>query len=98
MGHTHRPFMQSISDMSTYVNLGHWAIDQLDQRTHKPPCSHLVIRRDDAGRAAATLYSWDRKRGASLLRSDTVQDTAEEASTAPGREILAGAATPPNLS
>jgi len=98
MGHTHRPFMQSVADMSTYVNLGNWAIDHLDQRSHKPPCSHLVIRSDDSGRPAATLYSWDRKRGASLLRSDTVQDPAQGASAAPGREILAGAATPPNLS
>ena len=98
MGSSDCSFMQSVSDMSTYVNLGNWAIDQLDRRSHKPPCSHLVIRRDDAGRPAATLYSWDRKRGASLLRSDMVQDPAQDAATAPGREILAGAATPPNLS
>ncbi|MEY4576784.1 MAG: hypothetical protein RL701_1487, partial [Pseudomonadota bacterium] len=80
MGHSHRPYMRALSDASTYVNLGNWALDQLDHRAPRPPCSHLVLRHDENGRALGTLFSWHRKRGATVLRSDTVLDAAPEPS------------------
>jgi hypothetical protein len=44
MGHTHEPLMESISEETTYVNLGNWTNDVLDDNGPKAPCSHLVIR------------------------------------------------------
>jgi UDP-2,3-diacylglucosamine pyrophosphatase LpxH len=71
MGHTHRPVMEPVSATSTYVNLGNWSVDLLDEHAPKAPCSHLVIRHDErTGRHTATLYGWDCAEGASVMWSD----------------------------
>ncbi|MNC92484.1 hypothetical protein D3C83_89200 [compost metagenome] len=59
MGHTHEPRLEALEGGSTYVNLGTWAADDLDQTSHEAPYSHLVIRRGD-GEPEARLMRWDR--------------------------------------
>ena len=90
MGHTHRPFMQALTDHATYVNLGNWAIDELN-RSPKAPCSHLVIRHDVMGRPSAVLYGWDRRQGASVLRSDVAQDRESEPTSLTGATLVSPA-------
>jgi hypothetical protein len=78
MGHTHAPTMEPIAQGVTYVNLGGWAVDDLDElspeeRTSVPgrraPCTHLVIRHVD-GVPQAELCRWDSLEGASVVASD----------------------------
>jgi UDP-2,3-diacylglucosamine pyrophosphatase LpxH len=68
MGHTHAPVMESIANGVTYVNLGGWAVDDLDAEHAVPPapCTHLVIREKD-GVPHAELRRWCSERGPSLL-------------------------------
>jgi hypothetical protein len=67
MGHTHVPRMEQIDEHSTYINLGGWAVDDLDgYEIPPPPNSHLVIRRVH-GQPVAELRRWDRQHGAVLL-------------------------------
>jgi hypothetical protein len=83
MGHTHRPAMEQVSAASTYVNLGNWSVDLLDEHAPKAPCSHLVLRHDErSGRHTATLYGWDCEAGATVMWSD-VERAAEPQSGAP---------------
>ncbi|MAQ14753.1 MAG: hypothetical protein CMN30_08145 [Sandaracinus sp.] len=44
MGHTHHPCVEDIGSGATYVNLGHWAEDDLDGVAAEPPRTHLVLR------------------------------------------------------
>jgi hypothetical protein len=68
MGHTHKPLMEAISDGVTYVNLGGWAVDDLDAEPDAPaPCTHLVIRHVD-GLPHAELRRWSEE-GPSTLKS-----------------------------
>lgn len=68
MGHTHKPLMEAISEGVTYVNLGGWAVDDLDAEPDAPaPCTHLVIRHVD-GLPHAELRRWSEE-GPSTLKS-----------------------------
>jgi UDP-2,3-diacylglucosamine pyrophosphatase LpxH len=60
MGHTHEPRLEPIEGGATYVNLGTWAADDLDDHAHEAPYSHLVIRRGE-GEPEARLMRWDRQ-------------------------------------
>ncbi len=62
MGHTHHPVAERIDDRSTYVNLGHWGVDDLDAEPAEPSRTHLVLRWID-GQIRAELCRWDRVRG-----------------------------------
>lgn len=44
MGHTHHPCVEPLGGGATYVNLGHWGVDDLDGVAADPPRTHLVIR------------------------------------------------------
>jgi len=68
MGHTHAPVMEAIAQGVTYVNLGGWAVDDLDAEHDAAPasCTHLVIRQKD-GVPHAELRSWCSERGPSVL-------------------------------
>jgi hypothetical protein len=70
MGHTHAPAMESIAQGVTYVNLGGWAVDDLDVEgvVAAAPCTHLVIRHVD-GEPHAELRRWSMESGVSLLHS-----------------------------
>ena len=78
MGHTHRPVMESLPSAATYVNLGNWTVDLLDDHAPKAPCSHLVIRHDRSGKPVATLYGWQSDQGASVLFSDQPKEAPAE--------------------
>lgn len=58
MGHTHQPVVQSLAPNTTYVNVGNWAVDDLDGPDRPPPRTHLVIRHVD-GRPVAEFCAWD---------------------------------------
>jgi UDP-2,3-diacylglucosamine pyrophosphatase LpxH len=63
MGHTHDPLAERIDDRATYVNLGNWGIDDLDDAAHEDaPRTHLVLRWID-GQLRAEFCRWDRDRG-----------------------------------
>ncbi|MGD8858819.1 MAG: metallophosphoesterase [Myxococcales bacterium] len=71
MGHTHVPRLEAIEGDSTYVNLGGWAADDLDDTPQEmgcppAPCTYLVIRHVD-GEPTAELRRWDSELGATLL-------------------------------
>jgi UDP-2,3-diacylglucosamine pyrophosphatase LpxH len=69
MGHTHKPLMERISEGVTYVNLGGWAVDDLDTAVVEPaPCTHLVIRHIE-GRPHAELRRWCTELGPSILQA-----------------------------
>ena len=78
MGHTHAPTMEPIDNGATYVNLGGWAVDDLDvelpgeaehdARPHDAPCTHLVIRHVD-GQPRAELRRWNSRTGIKLLHA-----------------------------
>jgi UDP-2,3-diacylglucosamine pyrophosphatase LpxH len=57
MGHTHVPVFAKFDDDATYVNLGHWGVDDLDGPTPDAPRTHLVLRwrGDDV---VAELLAW----------------------------------------
>jgi UDP-2,3-diacylglucosamine pyrophosphatase LpxH len=78
MGHTHAATMEQTSNGATYVNLGGWAVDDLDVEheatleapndSRRAPCTHLVIRHVD-GKPLAELRRWDSRTGVSLVHS-----------------------------
>lgn len=76
MGHTHTPTMETIDNGATYVNLGGWAVDDLDEeltedadgQPHDAPCTHLVIRHVD-GQPRAELRRWCSRTGIKLLHA-----------------------------
>jgi hypothetical protein len=69
MGHTHEPLMEPLAGGSTYVNLGGWAEDDLDE-VYRPeptaPRTHLVIRHEN-GEPRAELRRWCSRKGPSLM-------------------------------
>ena len=88
MGHTHAPTMEKIDNGATYVNLGGWAVDDLDAAEptseteadaapHEAPCTHLVIRHVD-GLPCAELRRWNSRTGIKLLH------TTDESATSNG--------------
>jgi UDP-2,3-diacylglucosamine pyrophosphatase LpxH len=78
MGHTHRPLTESIAEGVTYVNLGGWAVDDLDQEVDAAPCTHLVIR-DVGGQLEAELRRWCSDEGPSLVRAIKATPIAPDA-------------------
>jgi UDP-2,3-diacylglucosamine pyrophosphatase LpxH len=70
MGHTHAPVMESIAEGVTYVNLGAWAVDDIDAVGAVAPasCTHLVIRHVD-GQPHAELRRWCIDSGASVVQA-----------------------------
>jgi UDP-2,3-diacylglucosamine pyrophosphatase LpxH len=63
MGHTHLPLMERLTEACTYVNLGGWAVDDLEPgAVHPAPYTHLVIRHVD-GEPRAELLRWDPEHG-----------------------------------
>jgi hypothetical protein len=79
MGHTHAPVMEAIAQGVTYVNLGGWAVDDLDAEDSAEPasCTHLVIRQKD-GVPHAELRRWCSESGPSVLleaRSSNAADS-----------------------
>jgi hypothetical protein len=99
MGHTHRPVMEALTATSTYVNLGNWTVDVLDERAPRAPCTHLVIRHDPGGHPAATLCRWETSQGACVMQSDLTLEAAAQAASAllssPGN--VPSAASPTNI-
>jgi UDP-2,3-diacylglucosamine pyrophosphatase LpxH len=70
MGHTHDPVMEPVKDGVTYINLGAWAVDDVDNEgayAH-PPCTHAVIRCVD-GKPHAELRRWSSESGASTVHA-----------------------------
>jgi predicted phosphodiesterase len=84
MGHTHRPVMEALTETSTYVNLGNWTADLLDDSAPPAPCTHLVIRHGAGGRPAAALCRWENASAATVLQSDEVLSAAESAALGGG--------------
>ena len=78
MGHTHKPVMESLPSAATYVNLGNWTVDLLDDHAPKAPCSHLVIRHDRSGKPVATVYSWQSDQGATVMFTDQPKEAAAD--------------------
>jgi UDP-2,3-diacylglucosamine pyrophosphatase LpxH len=72
MGHTHKPVMERLNDTSTYVNLGNWTADLLDDDPRPAPCTHLVIRQGQDGQPLAALCRWQGPQGAEVMSSDEV--------------------------
>ncbi|MFI5308754.1 MAG: hypothetical protein ACHQ53_15460 [Polyangiales bacterium] len=72
MGHTHAPVMEAIAQGVTYVNLGGWAVDDLDAegKVADAPCTHLVIHHVD-GQPRAELRRWNSESGASLMQASS---------------------------
>jgi UDP-2,3-diacylglucosamine pyrophosphatase LpxH len=62
MGHTHKPVLERLSEAATYVNLGNWAVDDLDGDAAEAPRTHLVLRFVD-GVPQAEFCRWDSVRG-----------------------------------
>jgi hypothetical protein len=58
MGHTHTPRVQPLDERTTYVNLGHWGVDDLDHPGATAPCTHMVLR-IVAGQPIAEFLRWD---------------------------------------
>jgi UDP-2,3-diacylglucosamine pyrophosphatase LpxH len=57
MGHTHDPVLAPVGENATYVNLGHWGVDDLDGRRVEASRTHFVIRFID-GEHRAELLRW----------------------------------------
>jgi predicted phosphodiesterase len=70
MGHTHRPAMEALTPATTYVNLGNWTGESIDDELDGAPCTHLVIRRGASGHPEARLCGWDDQTGAHVLHRD----------------------------
>lgn len=71
MGHTHDPVMEPISNGATYINLGGWAVDDLDAGNAPvtpAPCTHVVIREVD-GTPQAELRRWSADHGPSIVQA-----------------------------
>ena len=62
MGHTHAPCFEDLGAGSTYVNLGHWGVDDLDGVADEPTRTHLVLRAAGEG-FVAELRRWHAGRG-----------------------------------
>jgi UDP-2,3-diacylglucosamine pyrophosphatase LpxH len=78
MGHTHRPAMEALTPATTYVNLGNWTVDLVNDAASTAPCTHLVIRQGESGRAEARLCGWDGQLGARVLHRDALASAVAE--------------------
>lgn len=94
MGHTHRPVMESLPSAATYVNLGNWTVDLLDDHAPKAACSHLVIRHDRSGKPMATLYGWESDKGPTEMFSDQPKEVAADSAKAPSGSLQTQPVTP----
>lgn len=61
MGHTHEPAMEPIDNDTTYINLGSWTGDNLDDNAPKASCSHLVIHDVEGQLKAELVRIWPKK-------------------------------------
>jgi hypothetical protein len=70
MGHTHDPVMEPVTEGVTYINLGAWAVDDVDNEglLSQPPCTHAVIRHVD-GKPHAELRRWCSEQGPSTVHA-----------------------------
>jgi UDP-2,3-diacylglucosamine pyrophosphatase LpxH len=82
MGHTHKPMMEVLSPATTYVNLGNWTNDTVDDQVSGAPCTHLVIRHRDGGQPEARLCGWDGQSGPHVLHRDVRVSAVVEGSEA----------------
>lgn len=82
MGHTHKPTMEALTPGTTYVNLGNWTNDTVDDQVSGAPCTHLVIRYSDGGQAEAWLCGWDGQSGPRVLHRDGRESTLAEGADA----------------
>jgi UDP-2,3-diacylglucosamine pyrophosphatase LpxH len=101
MGHTHRPVMEALSATATYVNLGNWTADLLDDHAPPAPCTHLVIRHGEGGRPSAALCRWEDGQAARVLQSDEPageSHVAHDAAALRGGVVSAQTAVPRSLS
>jgi hypothetical protein len=101
MGHTHRPVMEALSATATYVNLGNWTADLLDDHAPPAPCTHLVIRHGEGGVPSAALCRWEDGHAARVLHSDEQISTpqiAHETAALRGGAVTAQPAAPRSLS
>jgi UDP-2,3-diacylglucosamine pyrophosphatase LpxH len=78
MGHTHKPTMEALTPVTTYVNLGNWTNDTVDDQVSGAPCTHLVIRHGDGGRPQAWLCGWDGQSGLRVLHRDAQESGLSE--------------------
>lgn len=69
MGHTHEPVVERFGDDATYVNLGHWAVDDLDGEHADAPRTHMVLR-FEGGVPVARFWTWVRGEGPRELDGD----------------------------
>jgi UDP-2,3-diacylglucosamine pyrophosphatase LpxH len=93
MGHTHRPTMEALTPATTYVNLGNWTADLLDDEAPAAPRTHLVIRHSESGRPEARLCGWDGIAGARVLHRDDPSWSVEPTvANAPGAAAVRGGA------
>ena len=100
MGHTHRPVMERLGPTATYVNLGNWTADLLDDEAPPAPCTHLVIRHGEAG-PLAELRRWDARQAAHVVHSDESSDASQVAhdpAALRGGVVSAQAAVPRSMS
>jgi len=86
MGHTHHPCFEAIGDGATYVNLGHWGVDDLDGVADDPPRTHLVLR------AAGQDFTGELRRWVSGLGPEPFeQEHPEPEAAAPGLAVPSAA-------
>lgn len=76
MGHTHKPMMEAVAPATTYVNLGNWTVDTLEDQVTGAPCTHLVIRHGEGGQPEARLCGWDDETGPHVLHRDALAASA----------------------
>ncbi len=62
MGHTHLPAVVPFDGRVTYVNLGAWAVDEIDPSAAQASRTHLVLRWID-GEICAELLRWSPEDG-----------------------------------
>jgi hypothetical protein len=70
MGHTHDPVLEPVKDGVTYINLGAWSVDDVDNEGTftPPPNTHVVIRQVD-GQPLAELRRWCSEGGPTVVNA-----------------------------
>jgi UDP-2,3-diacylglucosamine pyrophosphatase LpxH len=94
MGHTHKPMMEALTPATTYVNLGNWTNDTVDDQVSGAPCTHLVIRHGDGGQPEARLCGWDGLTGPHVLSRDARVSAVVEGSEAAAMRGIAASQEP----
>jgi UDP-2,3-diacylglucosamine pyrophosphatase LpxH len=101
MGHTHRAVMEQLTPTATYVNLGNWSADLLDESGPPAPCTHLVIRHGEGGKTAAELCRWQDGHAARVsARDESASDapSAHDDTNPRAPAVSAPSAAPPIVS